>query len=366
MTLSSILEKAVSCPHNLSRREMVFLLQLSDEPEKEQLFQAAYRLKLKYSGATVSLRGLIEMGNICSKNCLYCGIRSSNSRIQRYRLSADDVVRMAKYADDLQYGSVVIQSGEIEMDRHTEEIEEILHRIRDFSGGKMGVTLSLGEQTEEVYRRWFQAGAHRYLLRIETSNPALYAELHPSNHSYVRRKECLDILKRCGYQVGTGVMIGLPGQTLEDLADDILFFAAQDADMIGMGPWLPHPDTPLGKDFPDTADFRFRQLESGLKMIAVTRLFLHDTNIAATTALQTLAANGRERGLLAGANVIMPNITDTAYRGSYQLYTGKPDCDENAPEIRRRLTDSITEIGETINWSQHGDSPHYFKRIAKS
>ena len=157
-------------------------------------------------------------------------------------------------------------------------------------------------------------------------------------------------------------MIGLPGQTVEHLANDILFFAEQDLDMIGMGPWLPHPQTPLGIDFADTQDFRKKQLQQGIKMIAVTRLFLHNVNIAATTALQTLAPDGREQGILAGANVIMPNVTDTAYRKNYQLYTGKPNLDENSEDARASLTESLAAIGENILWDQRGDSPHYFQQ----
>ena len=224
------------------------------------------------------------------------------------------------------------------------------------------MTLSLGEQTEEVFRRWREAGAHRYLLRIEESNPRLYAQLHPAGHDFARRSACLDLLRKLDYQVGSGVMIGLPGQTAEDLANDILFFAEKDLDMIGMGPWLPHPETPMGKDFADTPEFRKKQLDLGLRMIAVTRLYLHNVNIAATTALQTLAPDGRERGLLAGANVIMPNVTDTQYRANYQLYTGKPSLDENSDETRQKLQDSIRAIGEEIIWDQRGDSPRYFQR----
>ena len=269
---------------------------------------------------------------------------------------------MAEWAYKAHYGSIAIQSGEIESEPHTAMIENILLRIRDFSGGQLGVTLSLGEQTEEVYRRWRNAGAHRYLLRIEESNPELYARLHPAGHDFARRSACLDLLRKLDYQVGSGVMIGLPGQTAEDLANNILFFAEKDLDMIGMGPWLPHPETPMGKDFNDSPEFRQKQLDLGLRMIAVTRLYLHNVNIAATTALQTLAPDGREQGLLAGANVIMPNVTDTQYRANYQLYTGKPSLDENSDETRQKLQDSIHAIGEEIIWDQRGDSLRYFQR----
>ena len=357
--MNALLEKAKSSPRALDREELTSLL-LHAEPEV--LFRAAYEVKLRTIGKRVSLRGLIEMGNLCSKDCLYCGIRKSNRNTTRFQLDEDSVVRMAEWAYNARYGSIAIQSGEIESEAHTALIERILLRIRDLSGGKLGVTLSLGEQTEEVFRRWREAGAHRYLLRIEESNPRLYAKLHPASHDFARRSACLDLLRKLDYQVGSGVMIGLPGQTEEDLANDILFFAEKDLDMIGMGPWLPHPETPMGKDFADTPEFRKKQLDLGLRMIAVTRLYLHNVNIAATTALQTLAPDGRERGLLAGANVIMPNVTDTQYRANYQLYTGKPSLDENSDETRQKLQDSIRAIGEEIIWDQRGDSPRYFQR----
>lgn len=357
--MNALLEKAKSSPRALDREELTSLL-LHAEPEA--LFRAAYEVKLRTIGKRVSLRGLIEMGNLCSKDCLYCGIRKSNRNTTRFQLDEDSVVRMAKWAYNARYGSIAIQSGEIESEAHTALIERILLRIRDLSGGKLGVTLSLGEQTEEVFRRWREAGAHRYLLRIEESNPQLYAKLHPAGHDFARRSGCLDLLRKLDYQVGSGVMIGLPGQSAEDLANDILFFAEKDLDMIGMGPWLPHPETPMGKDFADTPEFRKKQLDLGLRMIAVTRLYLHNVNIAATTALQTLAPDGREQGLLAGANVIMPNVTDTQYRANYQLYTGKPSLDENSDETRQKLQASIRAIGEEIIWDQRGDSPRYFQR----
>ena len=357
--MNALLEKAKSSPRALDREELTCLL-LHAEPEA--LFRAAYEVKLRTIGKRVSLRGLIEMGNLCSKDCLYCGIRKSNRNTTRFQLDEDSVIRMAEWAYNAHYGSIAIQSGEIESEAHTALIERILLRIRDLSVGKLGVTLSLGEQTEEVFRRWREAGAHRYLLRIEESNPRLYAQLHPAGHDFARRSGCLDLLRKLDYQVGSGVMIGLPGQTAEDLANNILFFAEKDLDMIGMGPWLPHPETPMGKDFADTPEFRKKQLDLGLRMIAVTRLYLHNVNIAATTALQTLAPDGRERGLLAGANVIMPNVTDTQYRANYQLYTGKPSLDENSDETRQKLQDSIRAIGEEIIWDQRGDSPRYFQR----
>ncbi|MDR2390655.1 MAG: radical SAM protein, partial [Planctomycetota bacterium] len=223
----------------------------------------------------------------------------------------------------------------------------------------------LGEQEKDVFRRWREAGAHRYLLRIETSSPELYRRLHPPDHSFERRFDCLRSLRSLGYQVGTGVMCGLPGQRLEQLADDIAFFHEIDVDMIGMGPYIPHPDTPLGKGIELSDGYKSGQLLLGLKMLAVARLHLHDVNLAAATALQALADNGRERGLKAGANIIMPNITDLAYRKHYQLYAGKPCLEESANHCRGCLALRVAGVGETILWNERGDSPHYRRRIRR-
>ena len=356
--LASLLARAAERPRTLARPELAALLAVGDDAGMQVLFDAAYALKERYCGKRVAMRGIVEAGNVCAKDCLYCGIRRSNANVARYALSADDIVRLAELNARQGYASLVIQSGEIESEEHTRFIEDVLRRIAPLD---LGVTLSLGEQKEEVYRRWKDAGAARYLLRIETSNPDLYAALHPASHSWERRVECLRALRRCGYQVGTGVMCGLPGQTYDDLARDIEFYAEMDVDMIGMGPFIPHPDTPLGtNNQPLTTNHQ--ALDLGLKMIAVTRLHLHDVNIAAATALQALAPDGRERGIRAGANVIMPNITDTKYRRSYQLYAGKPCLDENADMCKGCLERRLAAIGETIDYGHRGDSLHYRRR----
>jgi biotin synthase len=357
--MRSILERASAAPYQLNHDEMMELLCLKDVSE---LFEAAYQVKLRYIGKCVSLRGLIELGNYCAKDCLYCGIRKSNLEVTRYRLPADDIIRMAQWSFDHGYGSIVLQSGEIEAEENTVFIEQILNRMRQLFGDRLGITLCLGEQTEAVYRRWRDAGAHRYLLRIETSSSKLYAQLHPTDHSFDRRKACVHLLKRIGYQTGSGVMIGLPGQTIDDLARDIQFFREMDLDMIGMGPYLPHHQTPLGKAIEFSQTDSEKQIQLALKMIAVTRLYLHDVNIASTTALQALADNGREQGLLVGANVIMPNVTDTEYRQHYQLYENKPCMNENSTQCRNCLQSRVVSVGEKILWGERGDSPHYQAR----
>ena len=279
----------------------------------------------------------------------------SNNRSDFRFTRARFVVDAARFAAEAGYGSIAIQSGEIESEAHTRFIEETLHEIAPFG---LGVTLSLGEQEEPVYRRWREAGATRYLLRIETSDPEFYAELHPPECSFSRRVECLRALKRCGYQTGTGVMIGVPGQTVEMLARDIAFFREIDADMIGMGPWIEHPDVP----FPSTGKMVLApqaRLRLALNMIAVVRMELKDVNIAAATALQVLDPRGREKGLLAGANVIMPNVIEATRRKTYRLYEGKPDGDETSAAAREELAASISALGEEILWRQYGDSPHF-------
>ena len=354
-----LLERAAAEPRALSRRELAVLLEW---PDAQELFAAAYRVKIREIGRRVSLRGLVECGNVCAKNCLYCGIRRGNPNVRRYRMDAGEIVRRAESAFEAGYGNLVLQSGEIESEENTAFVEDVLRRVRAKFGDGFGVTLSLGEQTDETYRRWRDAGAHRYLLRIETSNPELYAKLHPDGHSWTRRRECLRSLRRNGYQVGSGVMCGLPGQTVDDLAADVEFFAGEDLDMIGMGPYIPHADTPLGMGAQWSPEIAALRLELGLRMIAVVRLYLHDVNIAASTALQALAPDGRERGLLAGANVIMPNVTDARYRPDYLLYDGKPVDDEDSRNSREALERSIAAIGESVNWNVRGDSPHWSRR----
>jgi len=363
-TLTNRLTRAMNAPGSFTRETIAELLSLTKPTDIAQLHAAAYAVKVLHSGKVVSLRGIIEMGNVCTKNCFYCGIRRENNHVERFQLDEAAILRSAQSCIDMGYGSIVLQSGEIESEAHTAFIERLLQNITARSGGQLGITLSLGEQSADTYARWRAAGAHRYLLRIETSNPILYAKLHPADHSFERRVECLRRLRTSNYQVGSGVMCALPGQTLDDLAGDILFFREMDLDMIGMGPYIPHHDTPLGRNFPVTPDYAAEHLRLALNMIAVTRLFLHDVNIAATTALQALAEDGREQGILAGANVIMPNVTDTQYRDKYQLYENKPCLDENSEQCRSCLARRIEKIGETINWRQRGDSPHYFARQA--
>jgi len=344
----------------LSRARIIELLDTDDPAVEKALFEHAYRVKAEHVGTQVYFRGIVEFSNRCVKDCYYCGIRLSNTQVKRFTMSEEDIIDSGLWIHENGYGSMVLQSGERQDAAFVDFVERVVGKLKDTTQGQLGITLSLGEQTADTYRRWFKAGAHRYLLRIETSNEALYRQLHPKDHDPSVRLACLDSLRSEGYQVGTGVMMGLPGQTSADLADDIAFYKDNDIDMIGMGPYIVHSQTPLAatvKDF-DPA----RQLRLGLRMIALTRIVLEDINIAATTALQALDPRGRELGLKAGANIVMPNVTDVKYRDAYQLYDGKPCMDENASQCKHCLRARIESVGETIGLGQWGDSPHFFKR----
>ncbi len=363
--LEQILQKAEE-NGELTRDEIIRLLELEDQEDLNRLYACAYRVKTKYVGRTAWFRGLIELSNICSKDCYYCGIRRSNKEVKRFCLPEQSIIDSAVWSWKAGYGSAVLQSGERSDPEFVAMIERVVRKIKSLTGNELGITLCLGEQSEDTCRRWFNAGAHRYLLRIETSNRELYAKLHPDDHSYDRRIACLDLLRHTGYQVGTGVMIGLPMQTMQDLAEDLMFFRRQDIDMIGMGPYIFHPDTPLAEYRREWEIPHKRLLNLGLKMIALARILMRDINIAATTALQALEDDGREQGLLAGANVIMPNTTDTDYRASYQLYENKPCIDENAAMCRDCLRRRIESIGETPGAGGWGDSPHFAARQKKA
>ena len=221
MKLSEVLQKK-----ELNKEDLIFLLGLKKEAEKQQLYAAAYEMKKKWVGNVAYYRGLLELSNRCIKNCFYCGIRRDNQQVRRFDSPVQEVLAMARWCYEKQYGSITLQSGERQDEAFIACIETLVKEIKKIGGGALGITLSLGEQTPETYLRWYQAGAHRYLLRIESSNPRLYETLHPQDgrHIWAARDACLDKLGAIGYQVGTGVMIGLPGQTLEDLASDILYF----------------------------------------------------------------------------------------------------------------------------------------------
>lgn len=323
----------------------------------------AAAVKQKYIGNKVHLRGLIEMTNYCTKNCYYCGIRSANTSVDRFMVTDKEIDRAIHFTNDNNYGSIVIQSGELQDDGFIDRIEKALHRINEIGGGKLGVTLSCGEQTMETYSRWKNAGADRYLLRIEASNKDLYYKLHPQNqkHNFETRLGALESLQKCGYQTGTGVMIGLPFQTLEDLANDLLFMQNFDIDMCGMGPYIECVGTELYR-YRDLVPSKEIRLDLSLKMIALLRIMMKDVNIASTTAMQTLVNGGREMALKAGANILMPNVTPGMYREQYSLYNNKPGIDEEAEDSKISIEKLIHRAGCVVAYSEQGNAPHYYQR----
>ncbi len=348
--------------HTLSHSDLLLLLRATGE-EKTLLFERSAAVKEKHVGNRVYFRGLIEFSNICQKNCLYCGIRKENETVRRYNLTDDEILNAARFAADNKYASLVLQSGEVETGNFTRRVANLLTRIHRETGNQLRITLSCGEQDKETYKMWHDCGAHRYLLRIESSNPDLYVKLHPSDgmHLYRRRRECLDALQETGYQVGTGVMIGLPFQTLEDLTNDLLFMQQFNIDMVGMGPYLEHSDTPLYA-YRDQLLPLEERFQLTLKMIACLRILMPDINIAATTALQSIDKLGREKAIKIGANVIMPNITPGKYRDDYLLYQNKPCTDENAEDCKTCLEARIALAENEIAYGEWGDSKHFGER----
>ncbi len=348
---------------DFTRQELVELLSLEGE-ELKMLYNKAAEEKLKHVGNKVYYRGLIEYSNRCAKNCYYCGVRRGNKGIGRYELTDEEVLEAARLAFEKNFASLVIQSGERSSRQFVKKIAFLLEKIRELSGGKLRVTLSMGEQTEDTFRLWRESGAQRYLLRIESSNPELYKKIHPDNalHSYENRLRAIELLRKTGYQVGTGVMIGLPFQTLDDLAGDLLFIKKYDIDMIGMGPYIEHEDTPL-YEYRHLLLPKEKRFELSMKMLALLRLIMPTVNMAATTAMQTLDPEGREKALRIGANVIMPNLTPLKYREGYLLYKDKPNIHEETDVSLKKLAEAIRQAGCQLALGEWGDSEHYSARV---
>ncbi len=327
------------------------------------LFKKAEEIKQKYIGNKVHLRGLIELTNHCSKNCYYCGIGASNKNLKRFMVSMKEVEKAIRFTYDNNYGSIVIQSGELQGEKFLSFIEDILFSVNRIGKGTLGVTLSCGEQTMETYQRWKKAGADRYLLRIETSDKELYYKLHPNNtkHNFENRLQALKNLQKCGYQTGTGVMIGLPFQTVENLANDLVFMRDFDIDMCGMGPYIEHIDTKL-YEYRELIPSVTKRVDLSLKMIAILRIMMKDVNIAATTAMQTLVSGGREMALKAGANIMMPNTTPGIYREQYALYNNKPGLKEEAEDSKQSIEQLINRAGCVTGYGEQGNSKHFYSR----
>jgi len=352
---------SILAEERFNQETLAELLQANPE-DSALIFQKAAEIKAKYVGNKVHLRGLIELSNICLKNCYYCGIRRGNKLAERYSVSDFEIEQAIRFAIEKQMGSIVIQSGELINEQFINRIEKIIQKTKKLSDGKLGITLSCGEQEIETYQRWFEAGAHRYLLRIESSNRDLYYKIHPNNatHDFDKRLLALQNLQKAGFQTGTGVMIGLPFQTLENLAGDLLFMREMDIDMCGMGPYVEHEQTPLFQ-YKNILLPKDERVELCLKMIALLRIMMKDINIASTTALQALSADGREKALQAGANILMPNITPAIYRNKYALYENKPGTNEDAEDSRVKLEELAAHASCQLSYGEWGDSRHFTK-----
>lgn len=316
----------------LTKKEIVEFLSSNDD----KLFKLADKVRKENVGDEVHLRGLIEFSNYCKQNCLYCGIRRDNKNCIRYRLEPEQIIDFAQKACNYGYKTVVLQSGE-DPYYTKEKLQNILSEVKKLD---MAITLSIGEKTLDEYKAFKEAGADRFLIRIETTDRKLYKNLHP-NMDFDKRVECLKNIYTLGYEVGTGCLVGLPNQTIESLADDILFFKEINADMVGIGPFIPNPNTPLSKE--TGGDF-----DLALRVMAVTRLILPYANIPATTAMETLNPNGRIIALQSGANVVMPNVTEGDYRKFYELYPGKICINDTPAKCVGCITGKIKNIGREV------------------
>ncbi len=309
----------------------------------EQLRNSAEEITLREFGRGVYVRALLEITNYCRNNCYYCGIRCSNRDVERYRLTHDEIVEACEGAYALGFRTFVLQGGE---DPHMSDewvVEVVSHLSHHFEGS--AVTLSLGERGADVYRRLFEAGASRYLLRFESSDRCHYESMHPRTMSFESRFEALESLRRVGFQVGTGMMVGAPNQSISNIVDDLLYLEHFRAEMVGIGPFIPHSSTPF-------ASFEAGDVDMTLRLISILRLMHPRALIPSTTALATLAEDGRERGILAGANVVMPNVTPPSRRNDYSLYDNKAAFGAEGVEGLQLLSSRLHAIGREINFDR--------------
>ena len=338
----------------LTREAVLAWLREADGRRLERLWSAADETRARFVGGAVHLRGLVEVSNNCVRGCTYCGIRAANRGIERYRVPAGVVVDCARAAKAYGYGTLVLQSGE-DYGLETDWVADIVSRVKGETG--LAVTLSLGERPDEDLAAWRAAGADRYLLRFETSDDELYHRIHPDLPGRVSdRLAILRTLQELGYEAGTGIMVGIAGQTYASVADDIDLFRGMDMDMIGIGPYLPHPATPLGAEFGRRlaagdwpADQAANDELTTCKVIALTRLARPDANLPATTALSLVDRDaGRAHGLLRGANVVMPNLTPPEYRVKYEIYPEKAAVHETAEAIDESIQALLASLGRTV------------------
>ena len=332
--------------HDLTDAEFLDLLSNLSAEDESYLYEQARAAQIDSYGKTIFLRGLIEFTNICKNDCYYCGIRRSNQNAERYRLSEEQILSCCSQGYALGFRTFVLQGGE---DPYYSDARMVpLVRTIRQSYPDCAITLSLGERSRESYQALYDAGADRYLLRHETANEEHYRYLHPADLSLQNRKSCLFTLREIGYQVGAGMMIGAPGQTLLHLIEDLRFLQQLRPHMIGIGPFIPHQDTPFHAEKPGT-------LQDTFHLLAILRLLFPKVLLPATTALGTIHPQGRELGILAGANVIMPNLSPVNVRGKYLLYDGKICTGDEAAECHSCMERRMEKIGYCIS-ADRGDS----------
>ncbi|MGX4599562.1 [FeFe] hydrogenase H-cluster radical SAM maturase HydE [Faecalimicrobium sp. JNUCC 81] len=349
MNAKDIIEKLYQT-NNASKEELLYLINNINDNSKELLIQKANEIRQIHFKNKVYMRGLIEITSYCKKDCMYCGLRKSNKNLSRYRLTKEEILECAEKGDKLGYKTFVLQGGE-DSYFSDEKIIEIVKAIKS-KFPQNAITLSLGERSYESYKKIFDVGADRYLLRHESASKKLYEEIHPKEY-FENRRNCLRDLKEIGYQVGAGFMVGIPNQTNEDLVNDLLFVKELNPAMCGIGPFIPHKDTPF-------RNYNHGSLEKTIIMLAIVRLLLPKVLLPATTALSSINLNGREMGLKAGGNVIMPNLSPMEVRKKYSLYDNKAYILDEDAEYRKIIEDKIKKSGFELEVSR-GDNPDWVK-----
>lgn len=331
--------------NNLPKDKLLLLLENMTEEDKNYLFKMSLKTKEKFYGDKVYMRGLIEFTNYCKRNCAYCGIRAENNKADRYRLTIEQIIECCAIGDKLGYKTFVLQGGEDPFytdDKIVEIIKEIKNEFKETA-----ITLSIGEKSFESYKKFYDAGADRYLLRHETASRELYQKLHP-NMDFDNRRRCLKNLKEIGFQVGAGFMVGLPGETNKDYVEDLIFLKELSPHMIGVGPFISHKDTPLLNEENGT-------IGNTLVLLAIIRLLLPTVLLPSTTALGSLDSKGREKALKVGANVVMPNLSPINVREKYSLYDGKICTGDEAAHCRKCIEGRINSAGFSVDMSR-GDN----------
>ena len=337
---------------NLEDCELLQLINTISEEEREKLFYYARRVREREYGNDVYIRGLIEFTNVCKNDCYYCGIRKSNDKVERYRLTLDEILECAREGYVLGFRTFVLQGGE-DAYFNDEVMVDIIKSIKkEFPNN--AITLSLGERSYESYKKMYNAGADRYLLRHESASKKLYEDIHPGEPFEIRRK-CLKNLKDIGYQAGAGFMVGIPNQTNEDLVNDLLFVKEFEPAMCGIGPFIPHKDTPL-------KDYEHGSLEKTIICLAIVRLLLPKVLLPATTALSSISENGREEGLKAGGNVIMPNLSPMSVRKKYSLYDNKAYILDEDAQYKKMIEEKLKKVGFEIEITR-GDNPDFVEKL---